>query len=238
MDKEKKGSEALLEWYDSHRRKLPWREDPTPYHVWISEIMLQQTRVEAVRGYYARFVDRFPDIQSLAEAEEDECLKLWEGLGYYSRVRNMQKAAREIMSAYGGEMPRTASELRKLPGIGPYTSAAIASIAYGEKIPAVDGNLLRIFSRLALYEKEIRTPDGPGIFRLCTGAGSPVPGESRRMSAEFFLPGLPQQALGFFTGHACKEGAPGRQKDHPYHPGRRTGDAAKTSLQGIAGRTL
>ena len=158
MDKEKKGSEALLEWYDSHRRKLPWREDPTPYHVWISEIMLQQTRVEAVRGYYARFVDRFPDIQSLAEAEEDECLKLWEGLGYYSRVRNMQKAAREIMSAYGGEMPRTASELRKLPGIGPYTSAAIASIAYGEKIPAVDGNLLRIFSRLALYEKEIRTP--------------------------------------------------------------------------------
>ncbi len=149
---------ALLGWYDIHKRSLPWREEPTPYHVWISEIMLQQTRVEAVRGYYARFLERFPDIRSLAEAEDDECLKLWEGLGYYSRARNLQKAAREIMSCYGGEMPRTASGLRKLSGIGPYTSAAIASIAYGEKIPAVDGNLLRIFSRLALYENEIRTP--------------------------------------------------------------------------------
>ena len=141
----KKPGYALLEWYDSHRRDLPWREDPTPYHVWISEIMLQQTRVETVRGYYTRFLQRFPDVRSLAEAEEDDCLKLWEGLGYYSRARNLKKAAGQIMSLYGGEMPRKASELRKLSGIGPYTSAAIASIAFGEKIPAVDGNLLRIF---------------------------------------------------------------------------------------------
>ena len=191
----KKPGYALLEWYDSHRRDLPWREDPTPYHVWISEIMLQQTRVETVRGYYTRFLQRFPDVRSLAEAEEDDCLKLWEGLGYYSRARNLKKAAGQIMSLYGGEMPRKASELRKLSGIGPYTSAAIASIAFGEKIPAVDGNLLRIFSRLALYEEQIRTPaaakaadsfffgimpdDRPGDFNqalMDLGSGVCVPG--------------------------------------------------------------
>ena len=120
---------ALLAWYDRYRRHLPWREDPTAYHVWVSEIMLQQTRVEAVRGYYARFMERFPDIRSLAESEEDECLKLWEGLGYYSRARNLQKAARQIVAKYGGQMPRTAKELQKLSGIGPYTAAAIASIS-------------------------------------------------------------------------------------------------------------
>ena len=149
---------SLLEWYDVCRRSLPWREDPSPYHVWISEIMLQQTRVEAVRGYYARFLERFPDVASLAQADGDECLKLWEGLGYYSRARNLQKAAGQIMSEYGGKMPETAKELQKLCGIGPYTSASIASIAFGERIPAVDGNLLRVFSRLTLYEEPVRTP--------------------------------------------------------------------------------
>ena len=99
---------ALLEWYDANKRSLPWREDPSPYHVWISEIMLQQTRVEAVRGYYRRFLEKFPDIPALARAQEDECLKLWEGLGYYSRARNLQKAARQIVAKYGGQMPRTA----------------------------------------------------------------------------------------------------------------------------------
>lgn len=150
--------EILLAWYDSHRRFLPWRENPSPYHVWLSEIMLQQTRVEAVRDYYQRFLDRFPTIEAFAGSSEDEFMKLWQGLGYYSRVRNMHKAAVIIMREYGGEMPHTAAALQQLPGIGRYTAAAIASIAYGENIPAVDGNLLRIFSRLTYYRENIRTP--------------------------------------------------------------------------------
>ena len=108
----------LLRWYDEHRRVLPWREDPAPYHVWLSEIMLQQTRVEAVKGYYERFLEALPDIRALAEAEEDVYLKLWEGLGYYSRVRNLHRAAVQVMEEYGGELPGTAEELRQLPGIG------------------------------------------------------------------------------------------------------------------------
>lgn len=148
----------LLEWYDKNRRSLPWREDPSPYHVWISEIMLQQTRVEAVKGYYRRFLDSLPDVRTLAEADEDTCLKLWEGLGYYSRARNLRLAAQEIVSRYEGRMPGTSAELKKLPGIGAYTAAAVASIAFGEKVPAIDGNLLRIFSRLTLYEEDVRKP--------------------------------------------------------------------------------
>ena len=155
---ESREQEALLKWYDANRRILPWREDPAPYHVWLSEIMLQQTRVEAVKGYYERFLAVLPDIPSLAQAEEDVYLKLWEGLGYYSRVRNLHKAAQQVMEQYGGEMPRTAQELRKLAGIGPYTAAAIASIAFGERVPAVDGNLLRIFARRTAYGEDIKSP--------------------------------------------------------------------------------
>ena len=147
--------EPLLEWYDKGHRILPWREDPKAYKVWISEIMLQQTRVEAVKPYFNRFISELPDIKSLAECEEDKLLKLWEGLGYYNRARNLQKAARQVMEAYGGEMPRTQEELLKLAGIGNYTSGAIASIAFGEKVPAVDGNVLRILSRLSLDEEDI-----------------------------------------------------------------------------------
>ena len=148
----------LLAWYDENRRILPWREDPSPYHVWVSEIMLQQTRVEAVKGYYTRFLAALPDIRSLAEAEEDVYLKLWEGLGYYSRVRNLNKGAQQIMDQYGGQMPHTSKELQKIAGIGPYTGAAIASIAFGERIPAIDGNLLRIFARRTAYGDDIKTP--------------------------------------------------------------------------------
>ncbi len=148
----------LLAWYDANRRILPWREDPTPYHVWLSEIMLQQTRVEAVKKYYARFIERLPDIRALSEADEDTCSKLWEGLGYYSRVRNLRKAAIVIEREYGGVMPGTRKNLAKLPGIGAYTSAAIASIAFGEPVPAVDGNLQRIFARRTACEEEIGTP--------------------------------------------------------------------------------
>lgn len=145
----------LLEWYDRHARVLPWRETPTPYRVWISEIMLQQTRVEAVKPYYERFMNRLPDVKSLAEVSEDELLKLWEGLGYYNRARNLKKAARQVMEHYHGEMPDSYEELLKLPGIGHYTAGAIASIAYGKPEPAVDGNVFRILSRAIRYEKDI-----------------------------------------------------------------------------------
>ncbi len=138
----------LLTWYDSNRRILPWREEPTPYRVWVSEIMLQQTRVEAVKPYFERFMKRLPNIEALAQAEEEELLKLWEGLGYYNRVRNMQKAALQIMEEYGGRMPDTYEALIGLKGIGSYTAGAIASIAYGRAVPAVDGNVLRVISRI------------------------------------------------------------------------------------------
>lgn len=140
-------SKPLLKWYDDCRRILPWREEPTPYHVWVSEIMLQQTRVEAVKPYYKRFMEHLPDIESLAGAEEQLLLKLWEGLGYYNRVRNLQKAAQQVMEQYAGEMPGEYEELLKLKGIGSYTAGAIASIAFGCAVPAVDGNVLRVVSR-------------------------------------------------------------------------------------------
>ena len=138
----------LVAWYDKNRRVLPWREEPTPYRVWVSEIMLQQTRVEAVKPYYERFLRRLPDVKALAEADEETLLKLWEGLGYYNRVRNMQKAARTVMEQHGGEMPADHEALLSLSGIGSYTAGAIASIAFGIPKPAVDGNVLRVLSRV------------------------------------------------------------------------------------------
>ncbi len=140
--------EPLLKWYDDSARILPWRENPTPYRVWISEIMLQQTRVEAVKPYFSRFVQELPDIRSLAGAENDRLMKLWEGLGYYSRARNLKKAAQIVVEQFGGMLPSTYDELLKLPGIGPYTAGAIASIAFGQPVPAVDGNVLRVITRL------------------------------------------------------------------------------------------
>ena len=148
----------LIAWYRANRRDLPWRREPTPYHVWISEIMLQQTRIEAVLGYYERFLAALPDIAALAAAEEDRLLKLWEGLGYYSRARNLKKAAAEVMARWGGELPRRAEELKTLPGIGDYTAGAIASIAYGEPEPAVDGNVLRVVVRLLDCPDDVLLP--------------------------------------------------------------------------------
>lgn len=139
----------LVDWYEANSRILPWRLESTPYHVWISEIMLQQTRVEAVRGYYDRFLTALPTIEDLANASEEVLLKLWEGLGYYSRVRNLQKAAKVVVEEYGGKLPASYNELLKLPGIGSYTAGAIASIAYGIPVAAVDGNVLRIAKRLS-----------------------------------------------------------------------------------------
>ncbi len=146
-------AKPLVTWYREHRRQLPWRENITAYHVWVSEIMLQQTRVEAVKPFYARFLETFPTIADLANAEEDLLLKTWEGLGYYNRVRNMQKAARQVMLEYRGEFPQEYEQIRGLTGIGDYTAGAIASFAFGIPKPAVDGNVLRVYSRLvASYE--------------------------------------------------------------------------------------
>lgn len=145
----------LLAWYDQNKRILPWRENKEPYGIWVSEIMLQQTRVEAVKPYFDRFMKELPGVSLLAEAEEERLLKLWEGLGYYNRVRNMQKAAKIIMDEYEGSFPKDYELLLKLPGIGSYTAGAIASISFGKREPAVDGNVLRILSRLMLYEEDI-----------------------------------------------------------------------------------
>lgn len=147
-------SALLLDWYRKNARVLPWREDPSPYRVWVSEIMLQQTRVEAVKPYFERFLAALPDLEALASAEEEKLLKLWEGLGYYNRVKNMQKAAVMALEEYGG-LPEAAEELIRLPGIGPYTAGAVASIAFGQPVPAVDGNVLRVMTRLLAYGADI-----------------------------------------------------------------------------------
>ena len=140
-------NEPLLSWFETHKRVLPWRENPTPYRVWVSEIMLQQTRVEAVKPYFERFTKELPDLRHLAECDEERLLKLWEGLGYYNRVRNMQIAAKTVMEEYQGELPADYEKLLTLKGIGHYTAGAIASIAYGIPVPAVDGNVLRVMMR-------------------------------------------------------------------------------------------
>ncbi len=140
--------QKLPQWFHENKRDLPWRTDREPYHVWLSEIMLQQTRVEAVKPYYARFLDVIPDIKTLSECEQDTLMKLWEGLGYYSRARNLQKAAKQIMTDFRGEFPRTYKEIRSLAGIGDYTAGAIASICFDLPEPAVDGNVLRVYTRL------------------------------------------------------------------------------------------
>ena len=141
-------SPALLEWFSQHRRELPWREDRDPYKVWVSEIMLQQTKVEAVRPYYDSWMERFPDVQSLAAASQDEVLRQWQGLGYYSRAKNLHDAVCEVAASYGGRVPDRREDMLKLKGVGDYTAGAVLSIAYGKAEPAVDGNVLRVFARL------------------------------------------------------------------------------------------
>jgi A/G-specific adenine glycosylase len=148
----------LLKWYAQNARVLPWRDDPTPYRVLISEIMLQQTRVETVIPYFERFIRELPDIRALAETDEQNLLKLWEGLGYYSRARNLQKAARMVMQEYGGNIPSGFSDLVRLPGIGTYTAGAVSSIAFGIPLPAVDGNVLRVVSRITASRENVSDP--------------------------------------------------------------------------------
>ncbi len=151
-------TERLLQWYRAHRRDLPWRKTADPYRIWLSEIMLQQTRVEAVKPYYARFLEICPTVKALAELPEEQLMKLWEGLGYYSRARNLQKAARAVCERFDGRMPQTYEELLTLPGVGDYTAGAVASIAFGVRVPAVDGNVLRVLTRYAGIDSDIADP--------------------------------------------------------------------------------
>ena len=157
--------EKLLAWYDANKRDLPWRRTQDPYKIWISEIMLQQTRVDTVIPYYERFLDWFPTVADLAQAPEEKLLKAWEGLGYYSRVRNMQKAAQQIMEDHGGVFPSSYEIISKLKGIGPYTAGAIASIAFGLPEPAVDGNVMRVLARLFEVDYDIGVPTNRKIFQ-------------------------------------------------------------------------
>lgn len=157
--------QKLLAWYDKNKRDLPWRRSKNPYHIWVSEIMLQQTRVDTVIPYYERFLDWFPTVESLANAPEERLLKAWEGLGYYSRVRNMQTAARQIMSDFQGEFPSTYEGISSLKGIGPYTAGAISSIAFNLPQPAVDGNVMRVLARLFEVNHDIGNPSNRKIFQ-------------------------------------------------------------------------
>ena len=157
--------QKLLAWYDENKRDLPWRRSKNPYHIWVSEIMLQQTRVDTVIPYYERFLDWFPTVESLANAPEERLLKVWEGLGYYSRVRNMQTAARQIMSDFQGEFPSTYEGISSLKGIGPYTAGAISSIAFNIPQPAVDGNVMRVLARLFEVNHDIGNPSNRKIFQ-------------------------------------------------------------------------
>ena len=157
--------QKLLAWYDKNKRDLPWRRSKNPYRIWVSEIMLQQTRVDTVIPYYERFLDWFPTVESLANAPEERLLKVWEGLGYYSRVRNMQTAARQIMSDFQGEFPSTYEGISSLKGIGPYTAGAISSIAFNIPQPAVDGNVMRVLARLFEVNHDIGNPSNRKIFQ-------------------------------------------------------------------------
>ncbi len=160
----------FLTWYHRHKRNLPWRVDQDPYRIWISEIMLQQTRVDTVIDYYYRFMEKFPTIDTLANAPEEELLKMWEGLGYYSRARNLQVAARQIQKEHHGVFPNTVEAISQLKGIGPYTTGAISSIAFGLVEPAIDGNIMRVVSRLFCIDEDIAKPSSRKVFDAYTRA--------------------------------------------------------------------
>ncbi len=173
----------LLLWYETHARILPWRQDPTPYHVWISEIMLQQTRVATVLLYYQRFISEVPDIASLAKISEERLMKLWEGLGYYRRARMLKQAAIYLMEHYDGKMPSRPELLQTIPGIGPYTAGAIASIAFGQPEPAIDGNVLRVMTRLIASDADISLQSTKkGLERLLRKGYAVAEGESSALT--------------------------------------------------------
>ncbi|MBE7034761.1 MAG: A/G-specific adenine glycosylase [Ruminococcaceae bacterium] len=190
----------LCLWYQKNQRILPWRENRDPYRVWVSEIMLQQTRVEAALPYYQRFLEALPTVYDLAKAPEERLLKLWEGLGYYSRVRNMQKAAQIVVEQYGGQFPKDAAALEKLPGIGDYTAGAIASIAFGLPVPAVDGNVLRVIARLCNDDADImlsgtkkRVKEAlSAVYRLAEADAGDLTQAIMELGALVCVPGVPR----------------------------------------------
>ena len=191
----------LLAWYDQHARTLPWRGIHDAYRTWVSETMLQQTRVETVIGYYDRFLQRFPTVADLAAAPEDEVLKLWEGLGYYSRARNLHKGAQQVMTDFGGTIPAEVGQLRRISGIGPYTAGAVASIAYDQPVPAVDGNVIRVVSRLTGIRENVGIPSVRRMLEARAAALVPV----RR-------PGDFNQALMDLGATICTPGSPTCEK--------------------------
>ena len=157
-------SEKIVEWYHENKRNLPWRKTQEPYKIWLSEVILQQTRVVQGLPYYERFVSAYPTVTALAKAPEQEVMRLWQGLGYYTRARNLHKCAKTIVSAFRGKFPTSFEELKRLPGVGDYTAAAIASIAYKEPVAVVDGNVFRVLSRLFGIDTPINTPVGKKLF--------------------------------------------------------------------------
>ena len=205
-------AEPLLVWFLDHARVLPWRERPEPYRVWVSEIMLQQTRVEAVKPYYERFLKALPDVAALAACPEDQLMKLWEGLGYYNRVRNMQKAAVTVTEEYDGVLPADYGKLLELKGIGSYTAGAIASIAYGIPVPAVDGNVLRILTRVAADDTDIMKQSFRSAVEAQLGEMMrelTVPEELRRALRDENVPGALNQAMMELGATVCvPNGAP------------------------------
>ena len=190
-------SALLLAWYDENARTLPWRGIHDPYRTWVSETMLQQTRVETVRGYYDRFLARFPDVQTLAAADEADVLKRWEGLGYYSRARNLHQAAQQIVRDFGGEMPADVAQLRQLKGVGAYTAGAIASIAFDQRVPAVDGNVIRVVSRVKGIRENVGIPSVRRALEEAAGALVPAvrPGDFNQalmdLGSAVCVPGTP-----------------------------------------------
>lgn len=209
----------LLAWYDTNQRDLPWRTgddtDPDPYHIWVSEVMLQQTQVETVKPYYLRWVERFPDLRSLAAAEQDEVLKMWEGLGYYARARNLHRAVREVVDRYGAEVPAEPALFRKLPGVGRYTAGAVASIAFGREEPVVDGNVRRVFARLL----DEPAPREAQLWKIATQlVRGPRPGDLNQavmeLGATVCTPRSPGCDVCPVT-RACAARAAGTQADRP-----------------------
>jgi len=194
-------AEYLLRWYDKHARSLPWRGIHNAYHTWVSETMLQQTRVETVLSYYDRFISRFPTVEALAAAPEDEVLKLWEGLGYYRRARNLHKGARQVAEEFGGVMPCDVKELLKISGIGEYTAGAIASIAYDQPVPAVDGNVIRVVSRVRGIRENVGIPS---VKRQITQAAAELVPQER--------PGDFNQAMMDLGATICVPGTPSCEK--------------------------
>ena len=212
---------ALLAWFKENARSLPFRADPTPYHIWVSEIMLQQTRVAAALDHYARFMQALPTVRHLAGCSEEQLFKLWEGLGYYSRAKNLQKAARIVCEQYGGRLPADYNALLKLPGIGEYTAGAIASIAFGLPAVAVDGNVLRVFSRLYNDRGNIMDPAVKKAFSARVQAHQPpdAPGPYNEalmeLGALVCLPGGPPLCERCPLAGLCRAKAAGVQQSLP-----------------------